>query len=316
MGAGLMGYWHARALTRTGARLALVVDRDLARAERLASQYRGCVPAANLNNALSAQAISVLHVCTPTPSHALLIDTALHAGCHVLVEKPLAHDEATTRALIASAATRGLLLCPVHQVLFQRGTRQTLAALERIRPVHIDLVMCSAGARAGTEDDFIAEALPHPLSFLSRAVPEAAAAGEWTASSRVAGELRATLASASGTASLLISTRGRPTVHAARVIGERGTAHLDFFHGFAFFQGGEVSRTRKGLQPLIYSTGMGVVAAANLVRRAVRRQTAYPGLWELVSAFYRGLGPEPVSPIPAQEILRVAALRDAVLRAR
>ena len=236
----------------------------------------------------------------------------------MLVEKPLADDEETTRVLLTLAESRRLLLCPVHQVLFQRGVRQMLAALDRIRPRHVDLVMCSAGAqgRAAAEDELIAEILPHPLSFLSLAFPAIANGHECNVAARAGrGELRATFVSPAGTASILISAHGRPTVNAARVIGEQGTMHLDFFHGFAFFQGGEVSRTRKALQPLVYSAGIGVVAAANLFRRAVRRQTAYPGLWELVSAFYRGL-PETVSPIPAQEILRVAAMRDAVLRAR
>lgn len=312
-----MGFWHARALTRTGATLALVVDRDLDRAQRFARPYRGCDVASTLDG-LSTHRIDVAHICTPTSSHAALVETALDAGCHVLVEKPLAADEATTRALVGLAESRRRLLCPVHQVLFQRGVRQTLAVLEHLRPLHLDLVMCSAGAegRSHAEDDLVSDILPHPLSFLCRALPSAAASGRWTVSAAGPGELRATLTSEVGTASILISAHGRPTVNAARVIGERGTAHLDFFHGFAVFQGGGVSRRRKALQPFVFSAGLGAVAAWNLMLRAVRRQSAYPGLWELVSAFYRQLGPEGVSPVSVTEIGRTAAMRDAVLSAR
>jgi predicted dehydrogenase len=311
-----MGCWHARALARTGGLVALVIDQDLDRARRLARRWRGCVAHSHLDE-LSAHSIRVAHICTPTASHAAVIQAALEAGCHVLAEKPLANDEPTTRALLRLAESRRLLLCPVHQALFQPGVRRTLAALDRLGPLHVDLVMCSAGAQGCTaaDDQLIAEILPHPLSFLARVVPGVVDAGKWMISRAAPGELRATITAPSGTASILVSAHGRPTVNAARIIGERGTAHMDLFHGFALFQSGAVSRTRKAAQPLVYAAHLGRAAAWNLVKRAIRRHTAYPGLWELVSAFYGQLGPGGVSPISVQETLQVAAMRDAVLTA-
>jgi hypothetical protein len=51
----------------------------------------------------------------------------------------------------------------------------------------------------------------------------------------------------------------------------------------------------------------------NLARRALARETAYPGLSSLVAAFYaaaRGEAPPPISPA---QTLDVAQARDAVL---
>jgi predicted dehydrogenase len=313
IGAGLMGLWHARALTRAGGRLQLVIDRDAARAGRLASTHRGCATAAS-TDALAAQQISVVHICTPTASHAGLVRAALEAGCHVLVEKPLAEDEATTKGLIALAAARGRLLCPVHQVLFQRGVVETFAALDRVAPRHVDLVMCSAGAEAtGAADDLVAEILPHPLSFIAALMPELSAQSAWTLERVAPGEMRAFVVSGGKSASILISAHGRPTVNGARLIGERATVHFDFFHGFAVTQDGAVSRARKIAQPFLLSGTWGMAATGNLMRRVLAGQAAYPGLWELVAAFYARIGSTADPPIPARDTVRVAAIRDRLL---
>jgi predicted dehydrogenase len=316
VGAGLMGYWHARALTRAGAELGLVVDRDADRRKALAARFAGCVTSSGLSD-LRARGIAAVHICTPTPSHAALIREALEAGCHVLVEKPLADDAATTRMLVELAASRKLILCPVHQVVFQSGVSQLVTWLDGRRPLHVDLAMCSAGAEhTGADAELVAEILPHPLSLLAHLLPHVEDAGAWHVAAPRPGELRATLEIAETTASILISSHGRPTVNAARVVASNGTAHLDFFHGFAFVQDGAVSRTRKILQPLALSSQLGAAAASNLVRRAFGRQGAYPGLWELVAAFYRQGTSAGQAPIAARNILAVASWRDAIMNAR
>jgi predicted dehydrogenase len=233
----------------------------------------------------------------------------------VLAEKPLAEDESTTHTLLGLAAMHKRLLCPVHQVLYQRGVGRALATLDRVQPLHCDLTMCSAGAegRIDGDDDLVAEILPHPLSFLVRALPDAARSTQWSVASAAAGELRGTLHWSNGTASILISSHSRPTVSGARITGARGTIHFDFFHGFAVTQDPAVSRTRKALQPFLYSARLAVAATGNLAARAVRGQSAYPGLWELVAAFYRAIEHDLASPIAAAETIQVAALRDLIL---
>jgi hypothetical protein len=51
-----------------------------------------------------------------------------------------------------------------------------------------------------------------------------------------------------------------------------------------------------------------------LGQRALRRQTAYPGLWELVQQFYAAAAQHAPSPISPAATLAVACARDAILK--
>lgn len=324
VGAGLMGQWHARALRRAGHHLSLVVDPDENRARALARHFPRCRTTVSVED-LHASSVHAVHVCTPVASHAPIVATALESGAHVLCEKPLATDAASTARLLELARSRDRLLCPVHQALFQQGVRQALAGLSRIGLlVHVELTMCTAGAEgrnAPEKDEVVAEILPHPIALLGRLLPEALEAA-WEVQRPAPGELRAAAvvnrsgASIAPTAAILISTSGRPIANAAILIGTDGTIRLDLFHGFSTFQSGATSRLRKAMSPFVAAALTGGGAAANLARRVVRRQSAYPGLWELVRLFYEAAASSKPAPISPHETLAVAALRDRILSAR
>jgi hypothetical protein len=129
------------------------------------------------------------------------------------------------------------------------------------------------------------------------------------------GELRCTASGGGLTASILISARGRPTRNTLRVIGEGGTAHLDLFHGFAVLERGSASRSYKIGRPLALAARTFAAAARNLAGRALRGETAYPGLRGLVAAFHRAVRHDWPSPIAPFEALEVARARDELLAA-
>ena len=317
VGAGLMGRWHADAARRAGATLVAIVDPEGERAQRLAARYRGAVAHERLEPALAGGGIDTVHVCTPLETHESVIRAAVVAGCHVLAEKPLAPTAAVTEELLGLAQDRGVLLCPVHQFLFQPGVLRAQATLAAIGPLrHLDAVACSAGAdRAGdAERDRIAvEILPHPLSLIARFLPGDLKVLPWTARRVAPGELRA-LGGADGvSASILISMRGRPTANTLTLIGEHGTARLDLFHGFCVIEPGRVSRARKILHPFDLATRTLIGAAGNLLRRAFRAEQAYPGLRELVVGFCAAALQRKNPPISAQETLAVAIAKDQLL---
>ncbi len=143
VGAGSMGGWHATAAGRSGGTVVAVVDRELATAAALG------VGAAyiDLETALAGHDVDVVHVCTPLDSHAEIVRTALAAGAHVIVEKPLAPDVPTTDELLRLADDAGRSLVPVHQFLFQDGFRRLLERRDRLGSlVHVDFVAATAGA--------------------------------------------------------------------------------------------------------------------------------------------------------------------------
>ena len=314
VGAGLMGRWHADAVRRAGATVAAVIDPAADRAASLASIH-GATVSDSLTPVLGT--VDVVHLCTPTPSHEDLAAQAIDAGRHTLVEKPLASTAAATRALLARAAARQVLLCPVHQFPWQPGAQrlaETLPALGAVR--HVDVTICSAGAAlpgAADADTIAIEILPHPLSLLSRLFPPALEAS-WMVQRPACGELRLTSEAAGATVSILISMSGRPPVNALRIVAERGTAYLNLFHGFVVIERGGTSRRAKIAQPLALSARTMGAATANLLRRVTRREPAYPGLRAFVAEFYRAASEGGPPPVPEGEAVAIAEIMDLVRR--
>jgi predicted dehydrogenase len=77
--------------------------------------------ATRLEEALDDPAVTIVSVCTPTPSHADLAIQALEAGRHVLLEKPIALTvEDAERVEAAAGRARGTLMV-AHVVRFFPG---------------------------------------------------------------------------------------------------------------------------------------------------------------------------------------------------
>lgn len=316
IGAGLMGQWHAHEVAALGHRVAVVADPDSRRGKALSGKFPGCLYAESAPAILSPDIANVAHLCSPLETHAELVKSAIGAGLHVLVEKPLAGDLDETRRLLDLAGRAKLLLCPVHQFLFQAGTREALRAVERIGPLlHIDYTACSAGAEGGgssAEKRVALDILPHPLALLAKfaGVPEKKTG--WQVARSGEGDFKCFSEQSGVAVSLTISMRGRPTTNQCRLIGARGTIHLDLFHGFALIEGAGVSRWRKLAHPFTLSSRTLLKAGANLTNRALKGQPAYPGLRELIAHFYRAALRGGSPPITREETLFVAAARDAI----
>lgn len=317
VGAGLMGGWHAQCAAAAGARVVAVADTDQPRADRIAALYRGCRAVPGLDDALALS--DVIHVCTPTGTHAALVRQTLRARRHALVEKPVASTAAETTELLALAGAHAVVLCPVHQFVFQDGVRTAAAHLSAIAPViHLDFMVCSAGATGGDErrrDAVAFEVLPHPLSLVAALLPGALPRMQWSARRPAAGELRVTGEADDVSVSVLVSMRARPTRNRLEILGAGGSMHVDLFHGFVSTYRGSVSRARKMTQPFVIAATDSAAAAVNLARRAIRREPAYPGLVCLMREFYAAIGAGAPCPIPAADTLAVAQAWDAIAAA-
>lgn len=316
-GAGLMGYWHADALRRAGGRVAAVIDPDPQAAQRLARKYAGALAVAGLAEALDRTPLQVLHLCTPTATHAPLSQAALAAGLHVMVEKPAAQTAAQTVQLAAGAQAQGRLICPVHQFCFQHGVTQARRQLPRLgRLVHWRFVIQSAGGAgqgAAEADRIASEILPHPLALLAALYPSGPAGIAWSGTHPRAGELRILGEGSDGSISVEISLAGRPPLNTLEIVGADGSLCLDFFHGYAYAPAGGASRLHKIARPFEIGAKELGAAATNLTRRALTGETAYPGLRALVQAFYRAVQTGAASPITPDAMIAVAAARDEIL---
>ncbi|WP_083976870.1 Gfo/Idh/MocA family protein [Kitasatospora azatica] len=109
----------------------VLVDSDLAAAERLAERYGlSTAYAATVDEALAEHRPEVVINLTPPRLHHWVSRSALEAGAHVLTEKPLALRLADASALVELAQQRGLVLA----VMQNRGRdRQFIAFRDQVR---------------------------------------------------------------------------------------------------------------------------------------------------------------------------------------
>lgn len=317
IGAGLMGRWHADAVLRIGGSVTAIVDPNEGARVALGNKH----PGARFDSAFDATAVAkvadVAHVCTPLATHLPVVKDLIEAGVHVLVEKPFTANANDARAVIDLAAKRGVVVCPVHQFLFQDGVREVHSWLAEIGPVRrVEFSTCSAGAIGGdatAQDALIAEILPHPLSLVNKLLDVQTSDLDWHVVHPMPGEFR-TIASVKGmVVDVAISAHGRPTENVLRVVGDNGSATADLFHGFASRLSPNVSRGAKMTKPFTTSAGTFAAAAANLARRAARGESAYPGLRELVREFHSAVRAGAASPIAADAIVDVAVARDLLV---
>lgn len=78
------------------------------------AQAHGVAAYAGLPELLAHPALDAVIVATPTPLHAAQAIAAAGAGCHVLVEKPMAANLADARAMVAAARRAGVVLQVGH----------------------------------------------------------------------------------------------------------------------------------------------------------------------------------------------------------
>jgi predicted dehydrogenase len=317
VGAGLMGRWHAHALEKAGGEVVGFADFEQAKAESLAAEYPMARTFSDAEKMLAGQNLDVLHVCSPTGSHEAIAETAIEAGVHLLIEKPLAATAEQTSRLYDLAARRSSLLCPVHQFAFQAGAAKAKKELPKIgRLVHLEANICSAGG-AGFDveqiDSTAVDILPHPLSVMQKFLEIDITAAGWNVARPASGELRIFGQIEETSLSIFISLNSRPTTNTFRIFGMNGAIHLDFFHGFSIIEPGGASRAKKILHPFDLAARSFSAATVNLARRTARRESAYPGLRQLIEEFYQSIKQKSEPPITTSEAVAVAEIRDLVM---
>lgn len=110
VGAGSIGRRHLRNLTARGERDLVAVRRS---DEALDGELSDVRIAASVKDA-RGPAETIALICTPTARHVDDALDALRAGCHVLVEKPLAHKVDRVDELRKASSKAGVLLGVAH----------------------------------------------------------------------------------------------------------------------------------------------------------------------------------------------------------
>jgi len=108
VGIGNMGLSHARAYARnTGFQIAGLCSRGIASRSDIAGEFPGIALYSDYDDALKATQPDAVSINTWPDTHAAYAKTALEAGCHIFIEKPLASTVAEAEEIAELAKTKG-----------------------------------------------------------------------------------------------------------------------------------------------------------------------------------------------------------------
>ena len=329
VGAGKMGQHHARAIGRLGSSVRVVAVADPSESARAAilCLVPDAAGFASLEEAVAAGPVDAVHVCTAPETHGPLAAAALESGCHVYVEKPFCESVSTAERLIAMAATRRLKICAGHQLLYESPTRDALALLPALgNLVHVESyfsfrpVRRSGNGRAPLRSDLqLFDVLPHPVCLLLRIIEEASPAGRpelAAVETGPAGTVHALVRRGGITGTLVITLEGRPVESYLRIVGTNGWVHADFVRGTVQrLIGPGTSAVDKVLSPFRLGRQLLTGTSLALGRRVLKKQRSYPGLVEILQAFYDSITNDTAPPVGAENIVETVRICAQVRRA-
>ena len=301
-GAGRMAHHHATAVPRAhpGGRVVAVADPSAKALEAFVAAFPGVRAYPTLRALLDDGGVDVVHVVTPPATHAESGRMVLEAGAHLYMEKPFTEHASDAEALLTLADARGLKVCAGHQLLFERPTellRQYLPALREI--AHVESYFSFRPVRHAPDgrtplrpDLQLLDVLPHPV-YLLLSLLERASDGELELTGLTispGATVHAILRRGGVTGVLIVTLEGRPVESYLRVTGRNGSLVADYVRGTMHSAiGPGTSGIDKALAPyrLAWQAGWGTSVA--LARRVLKRQRSYPGLAELIGAFYASI---------------------------
>ncbi len=344
VGCGKAADHHILGLRRLdAARIVALCDLELLMAEQLAARH--CLAAKcyrDFDKLLATERPDVVHISTPPQSHFSLALAALNAGCHLVIEKPLALDSRQAAQIINLAESHSRKLTVGYTYYFDPSAR----ALRRLiqddvmgNVVHVESFLGydlrgPFGSSVLSDANHWVHHLPGKLfqnildhlvnkvtEFLTdeRLLVQAHAWQNSDASPHVSydlpDELRVTVIGERKSAYATFSSHARPVRHSFTYYGTKNTAHLDY-------ESGTITLDRKSVLPSVLGRLASPfvqgyqhlhVGSSNLLRFARSQYHFFEGFDYLLSEFYQSIINDLPAPISYCEILRVATLVDEIV---
>ena len=325
LGAGHMARQHAQAIARLPglAAVTAIVDPDTTAMEDARRMHPGVAGFASLHELLRAQPVDVVHVCTPPHTHEMLTDEALEGGCHVYVEKPFVETRVAAARLSNLADTKGLKICPGHQLLYELPTRRALELLPALGQLtHVESYFSfrpmkhNPSGRAPLPDDLqLLDILPHPvyllLDFLERAAEGTTELVAVEIGPR--GSVHALVRRGPLTGNLVVTLDGRPIESYLRLVGTNGSVGADYVRGTVQRHlGPGSSGIDKLISPYRLAWQLLTGTTAALGTRFLKRQRSYPGLAEIFSAFYEAVRSNGASPVTRSNLIETVGICERI----
>jgi predicted dehydrogenase len=325
------------------AQIVAVCDLELTMAEQLAARHGLAVNRyAAFDKLLAVERPDVVHIATPPLSHFSLGKAALNAGCHVVIEKPLALDSPQAAQLIALAESQTRKLTVGYTYYFDPAAIALRRLVQRNvlgEIVHVESLLGYElngpfGSSVLSDPNHWVHRLPgkllqnvldHLLNKITEFLTEeklCVHAHAWQksgASLRLAydlpDELRVMVTGKGRSAYATFSSHARPVRHVLRCYGTKQSAQLDFDNS-------TITLSRESTLPGVLGRLASPFSDAcqhfqagssNVLRFARSRYHFFEGFNHLLSEFYQSIVNDMPVPISYHEIMRVSALVDEVI---
>ena len=272
---------------------------------------------------LQKSAPDIVHVCTPPETHFALASLALSGGAHVYVEKPFALTSNDAVKMINLAKETRRRICAGHQLLYESPALRAHEFLKNIGKVfYVESYFSFRPVRRAMDGrstisplDQLVDILPHPVYLLLHFMKGSFAIGEDVPVETQALEVSANgwvrgLFQCGGVAgNLVVTLQGRPVESYVRVVGSNGSLLADFVRGTVVtLPGPGTSGISKVINPYSHAWQTATKTTRALSARALKKQKSYPGLAEIIHAFYKSVREGNAPPISYPSIIETVGI--------
>jgi UDP-N-acetyl-2-amino-2-deoxyglucuronate dehydrogenase len=130
IGTGMIAGYHAQAIAQTpGAKLVGVVSRSPEKGRAFAAKHGIPFLASTVEEMVARPEVHVVNITTPSGAHLDPALTAIRAGKHIVVEKPLEITPDRVDQINAAAEKQGVKVAAIFQGRFGAGAQQVKAAV-------------------------------------------------------------------------------------------------------------------------------------------------------------------------------------------
>jgi predicted dehydrogenase len=343
VGCGKAADKHIAGIQRLkAARIVAVCDLEPLMAEQAAARHGIAKSYGDFNELLAIERPDAVHIATPPQSHLSLAMAAVDAGCHLVIEKPLALNSCEAVQLMAHAERHSRKLTvgytyyfdPVARMLRRLVREDVLGEATHLESFLGYDLNGPFGRTIRADQNHWVHSLPGKLfhnmldhllnkvtEFLTdeRPIVQAYAWQSANPPTRLdrdlPDELRVMVIGEKKSAYATFSSHSRPIRHFLTFYGTKNTAHLDF-------ESGTITLGRDSVLPGVLGRLASPFAQGwqqfreggrNVFRFARSEYHFFEGFNYLLSEFYDCIARDLPVPISHREILRVAALTDEIV---
>ena len=338
IGCGIIARSHMQFLSdMSNVQVIAACDPDLETARKLTQEWG--IPAVyeSAEVMLEKERPDAAHILAPPHMNMSLAIIAIKAGCHVLIEKPMALDCIEAETIIQAASVRGVKVCVDYNYVFDAGmlnARRLIASGALGKVIWVDSyygfdlgnnrtnrLMAPGGERNWTfklPGGLFQNLITHPLSVALDILGEPTKSQSHARFFRILphqpmDELRILLETPEAGGLVTVSLAASPKFHTLTIYGTKGSLMIDFAHKL-FVPQIHKAHIPKSLSRLLMNMAWGMKVVRGTLRMGWKigrkKWIHYDGMKTLIREFYSAIQEDRPSPVSPQELIRLMRVMD------